>query len=273
MIEPLISIIVPTKNSELFLKQCLRSIKSQTYKNFEIIVVDNYSTDRTYEIARKYTKLVFRQGPERSAQRNFGANKSRGEYVLFIDSDMELSVDVVKHCAQQVEDYVGQKKLGGIIIPEKSTGVGFWAKCKALERSFYVGVDWIEAARFFPKDIFIKVNGFDEKLTSGEDWDLSQRIRNKYALARIGSFIYHNEGKLMLSETIRKKYYYAKKISPYLKKNSSKNNRDKQMSIIKRYKLFFSNPKKLFSDPAVGIGMLFMKTTEFGVGGIGYLLK
>ena len=82
MKKPLLSVIVPTKNSERFLERCLKSIKSQTYKNLEIIVVDNNSNDKTKEIAEKYTKLVFNKGPERSAQRNFGVLKSKGEFVL-----------------------------------------------------------------------------------------------------------------------------------------------------------------------------------------------
>ncbi len=200
---PLISIIVPTRNSQLFLGNCLRSIKNQSYKNIEIIVVDNNSTDKTVEIAKKYTKLVFNRGPERSAQRNYGALKSKGNFLLFIDSDMELSKNVVADCVllSHKSKVIGQA-LGGIIIPEESFGVGFWAQCKALERTFYEGVDWIEAARFFSKETFKEFRGYDEKQTGTEDFDLPQRIKNRYgenSMRRIESLIYHNEGKLSLS--------------------------------------------------------------------------
>src|SRR3989344_7410236 len=137
MKKPLISVVVPTKNSEGFLEQCLRTIKEQTYKNLEIIVVDNNSTDKTKEIAKKYTKLIFNKGPERSTQRNYGASKARGDYLLFIDSDMELTKNVVKDCIRRIQN----TDIGGLIIPEESFGKGFWARCKTLERSFYVGVD------------------------------------------------------------------------------------------------------------------------------------
>lgn len=266
MKRPLISIIVPTKNSEKMIGACLKSIKSQSYKNIEIIVVDNYSVDKSKDIAEKYTKCIFNRGPERSAQRNFGAGKAKGNFLFFVDSDMELSEAVVAECVKKSE-----KGFGGIIIPEKSFGKGFWAKCKALERSFYIGIDWMEAARFFDKKIFDELKGYDESLTSGEDWDLSQKIRKKYKISRIDEFIMHNEGNLFLLSLLKKKIYYGAKIKNYSSKKINSEEFKSQSSIIKRYKLFFSEPKKLFSEPLVGFGMLFMKTMEFTVGAIGYL--
>lgn len=76
--QPLVSVIVPTYNSEKFIGACLESIKNQMYTNIELIVVDNNSTDKTKEIAWRYTDKVFNKGPERSAQRNFGAKNSIG---------------------------------------------------------------------------------------------------------------------------------------------------------------------------------------------------
>lgn len=169
---PLVSVIITTKNSHPYIFECLNSIKKQNYNNIETIVVDNNSSDDTKKIARKFTTKVYDKGPERSAQRNFGAKKSRGKYLLFIDSDMVLSKNVVKDCVEMYKS--GKGKIAGIIIPEVSIGKSFWAKCKALERSFYYGVDWMEAARFFEKETFLKTNGYDEDLISGEDWDLSQ---------------------------------------------------------------------------------------------------
>ena len=148
MNKSLVSIIIPTKNSSTTLGACLKSIKNQTYKNIELIVVDNNSTDETKVIAKKYTDKVFNKGPERSAQRNYGVKQSNGEYTLIIDSDMELSEKVVENCVKKIQS---NTHIKAIIIPEESFGVGFWAQCKKLERSFYIGVDWIEAARFFEK--------------------------------------------------------------------------------------------------------------------------
>lgn len=266
---PIVSVIVTTKNEAKNIKACLESITTQSYKNIEIIVVDNNSKDDTKKISQNYTKLVYNKGPERSAQRNFGAEKSSGEYVFFLDADMKLTKNVVKECVE----LINQKKVGGIIIPEESYGVGFWADCKKLERSFYIGNDSIEAARFFNKNIFIKSGGFDEQLTGPEDWDLSQKIKEKFGISRIKSNILHNEGKLTLHNTLKKKYYYSKKFKTYLEKKSNTKYTSKQFNILSRYKIFFSNPKKLFSNPILGLGMLFMKTTEFIIGGVGFIVS
>jgi len=266
---PLISIIVPTYNSSQFLDACLQSIKNQTYKNTELIVVDNHSTDKTKEIAQKYTTKVFTKGPERSAQRNFGAQRSNGQYLLFIDSDMELSENVVKNC---IEKITKDQTLIGIIIPEESFGEGFWAQCKKLERSFYVGVDWMEAARFFDKSAYEQIGGYDENLISGEDWDLSQRIELFGKIDRIDDFIYHNEGKLSLKDTLRKKFYYAQQFARYKNKNPNEKKVKSQTSVLIRYNLFFSQPSKLLRNPLLALGMLFMKTSEFSISLIGLLI-
>jgi glycosyltransferase involved in cell wall biosynthesis len=268
MTNPVVSVIVPTYNSSATLRYCLESIKNQTYENVEIIVVDNNSKDNTKDIAKEYTSKVFNIGPERSAQRNHGVSQSTGEYVMIIDSDMKLSKEVVAQC---VEEFRKDSNITGLVIPEESFGEGFWAQCKKLERSFYVGVSWMEAARAFPKDIYLKAGGYDESMVSGEDWDLSQRIEKMGKLGRIQPYIFHNEGKLSLIKTLKKKYYYAKKFKDYTSKNKETSNVGNQTGVISRYKLFLSQPGKLFKNPITGIGMLVMKTLEFGFGFIGLM--
>ncbi len=265
--DPLVSVIVPTKNSGEFLERCLSSIRSQTYKNIELIVVDNFSTDDTQTIAKRFTDKVLVLGPERSAQRNFGVQQSSGVFVAIIDSDMELAPAVIQDCVAKAES---DAKIIGIIIPEESFGVGFWSQCKKLERSFYVGVEWMEAARFFKKETYLGVGGYNVELISGEDWDLSQRVAGKGKLDRISSFIRHNEGRISLVKTIKKKYYYAKHFSKYISQNKNSKALQNQTGVLTRYKLFLAKPKQLFSNPLVGFGMLFMKTCELGIGAVGY---
>jgi glycosyltransferase involved in cell wall biosynthesis len=265
MKKPLVSVIVPTKNSSETLTSCLKSIKNQSFKNYEIILVDNNSTDKTKEIASKFTKKIFNKGPERSTQRNFGAKKASGKFLLFIDSDMTLDKNAIK---EAVEIFSKNSKVGGLIIPERSIGKSFWGKCKALEKGFYEGVEWIEAGRIFKKSIFEKVGGFDTTLISGEDWDLSHRIAGVSEVSRIKSFVTHNEGDVSLMDVVKKKYYYSIHISKYITKSSGNLN----IMVADRYKLFFSKPKKLFKNPLLGVGLLFIKTCEFGGGFIGYMV-
>ncbi len=261
---PLVSVIVPTKNSAETLERCLASIRMQSYSAIELIVVDNFSTDSTQEVAGRFADHIYTKGPERSTQRNSGVRHTRGTYVAIIDSDMELTPHVIEECVARMKD----SKVAGVVIPEESIGEGFWAQCKQLERRFYLGVPWMEAARFFRKDAFLEEGGYNEALVSGEDWDLSQRMGNKGALARTRAYIYHHEGHIRLFTTIKKKYYYAKHLSRYTATKASAIK--EQMSILGRFRLFFSKPGLLFRDPILGIGMLVMKTCEFGAGAVGY---
>ncbi len=264
----LVSIIVPTYKSAATIENCLKSIQQQTYDPIELIVVDNHSADNTAEIAKKYTDKVFIQGPERSAQRNFGVEKASGEFVVIIDSDMELTPGVVAACVEQMQD----KHVVEVVIPEESFGDGFWAACKRLERSFYVGVSWIEAARFFRRQTYLAVGGYDTNMVSGEDWDLSQRMEAHGKVARVDTFILHNEGRFSLVKTLKKKYYYAGKFTEFTAKQEvSGHNRQPGSIVVKRFKLFLSQPKKLFKNPLLGLGVLWMKVWEFGFGGLGYV--
>ncbi len=264
---PLVSVIVPTKDSAEFLEACLKSIRSQSYKNIELLVVDNFSTDTTPKIAHKYAHAFFSRGPERSSQRNYGVFKSKGTYVAIIDSDMELDQDVIADCVKAMSAV----DVSGVIIPEQSFGEGFWAQCKQLEKSFYVGVDWMEAARFFSRKDYRMIGGYNDKLVSGEDWDLSHRIKKLGHLAHVPSFIHHNEGHISLLKTLRKKSYYASQINRYVAANTATTSTGSEiLRVFKRFGLYFSDPIRLLKNPLVGLGMLMMKIIEFGVGGYAY---
>ena len=267
----LVSILVHTRNSKRTIREHLKSIKKQTYKNIEIIIVDNNSTDETLDIAREYSQKIYTFGPERSAQRNFAAKKAKGNYFLVPDSDMILDKNVVEECvALAVKDRI----IKAVIIPEKSIGIGFWAKCKALERSFYVGVPWMEAARFFDRIAFFEIGGYDEENTGTEDYDFPHRIEKKYgkeSIGRIDKFILHDEGHLSLFKTLKKKFYYAQNLDIYKRENSSYFK--KQASLLLRLILFFSRPKLLFSNPLLACGMIGMKLSEFSFGGLGYIWR
>ena len=148
---PLVSIVVTTKNEEKHIGNCLLSIKEQTYPNIEAIVVDNASTDKTKEIAKEYTDLVFDKGPERSAQRNYGMiDIARGQYVMFIDADMILSPCLIEACV----DELNKGESVALFISEIILGTSYWCKVRRFERSFYDGTV-IDSARIYRRDIFL----------------------------------------------------------------------------------------------------------------------
>ena len=268
---PLVSVIVTTFNNTATLDACLQSIAAQTYENFELVVVDNNSTDNTLEIARRYTPNVYTKGPERSAQRNFAVEVSKGTYVFIIDSDMELTKNVVKSCVNCIE---GDPNVKAVIVPEESFGVGFWAQCKKLERSFYVGQDAIEAARFFPKDLYQRLGGYDEKIVGGEDWHLTDRIREQGAIGRVNQYIMHNEGHFTLRTAMRKKFYYVQGFMTFYDNAKEKKQSDRKSpasSALYYYKLYLSKPGKLFKNPFYGFGVLVLKTAEFAAAAFGLI--
>jgi hypothetical protein len=159
-----IAVVVPTRNSARTLRACLESIRAQRVA-CTLVVVDNHSTDETKAISAELADLVLEAGPERSAQRNRGAEATDAAIVGFIDSDMALSPEVVGDAAAAIRD-----GAASVIVPEVTVGEGYWARVRAYERTFYRGNDAIEGPRFFSRQTFDKVGGFDEAMTGPEDW-------------------------------------------------------------------------------------------------------
>ncbi len=261
----LVSVIIPTYNSQETIEVCLKSIKKQTYFHQEIIVVDEYSKDGTLEIACKYTDRIYSYSPERSAKRNFGARKARGKYLFFIDSDMELTPKVVEECVHKINE----NKARAIVIPEISVGEGFWVRCRALERRCYIGDEAIEAARFFDRKIFWEVRGYDEKMVGAEDWDLHQRVKDSgFKIARIESQIKHHEGRLQLKNLMKKKYSYSRVFKHYYKRHSKV--AKKQFTPFRT--AYFKNWKRLAKDPIHTLGFIILKSAEATAAILGIML-
>lgn len=264
----LVSVIITTKNEEKVIARLIQSINKQSYKNFEIILVDNNSTDRTVDIAKKMGIKVYSFGPERSAQRNFGAKKARGEYLLFLDADMELTNKVLEEC---IEAFKKGENLGGIAIPEKSKASNFWGRVKGFERSIYneKGDPVTDAARFFPKKVFTAAGGYDEEITGPEDWDLPEVIKNLgFKIIRINAPIYHYERISHPFDLAKKKFYYAKSAYKYLEKHNINPISAKTIYFLRP--IFYKNWKKILLNPKLSMAMFLMLSAELIGGGLGY---
>lgn len=249
---PFVSVIVTTKNNEKIIERCLESVRQQSYPRVELIVVDNFSTDRTAEIARRYTKKVFSKGPERSAQRNFGVSHAKGQFLFVIDSDMELSPGVIKDCVTSFDGHVA------LVIPETFVGEGFWARCKILEKSCYSGTSEGVAVRFFRRDTFLALGGYDEHLTGPEDIDFHKRITDRGTYTFTSSPIIHYDGRLTLSSIIRKRYYYSLTLRRYLCKHPVTSR--KEFTFFRP--VYFRQWRLLLRDPLHLLGMLVLRVFE-----------
>ena len=102
---PKFSIIVPVYNVEKYIKECLESIKKQTFKDFEVIVVNDGTQDNSIAIAEKYdVKIVNQENQGLSAARNTGVKRAKGEYLLFLDSDDTIEKDLLKELNDAIQD-------------------------------------------------------------------------------------------------------------------------------------------------------------------------
>jgi glycosyltransferase involved in cell wall biosynthesis len=256
-----VSVVITTKNEEKNIENCLKSIQLQTWTNIEIIVVDNNSSDRTKELSRQYTELVFDKGPERSAQRNHGLiDIATGVYGMFIDADMILTPNLIETC---VNEFLSNKPIA-LHIEEIVLGKGKLAGVRRFERSFYSGT-CIDGVRFFKLDDFKKIGGFDAALPPGpEDWDLDQRFKalgeltlvssgssvetwpldnfiHSRGIRRSLSFagIFHNEDEQSLKRYLAKKSYYSGSMDAYTLKWPNNSVVKKQLGLTYRYAVVF----------------------------------
>lgn len=259
--EIIISIIVTTKNEEKHIENCLKSIKEQDYpvEKIEIIVVDNSSDDKTKEIAKKYTDLVFDKGPERSAQRNFGVSQASADIILYLDADMMLTKTVVSEILALFEK---NSQLTGLYIPENIVGESFFSRVRHFERSFY-NATVIDCVRAVRKETFNKVQGFDEAMTGPEDWDFDRKIRDTGPVDIISSPLNHNEGEVKLIPYLKKKTYYSGSMDTYIKK-WGKNDPDVKKQLGAYYRLvgvFVEKGKwkNLLMNPHFTMGMYFLR--------------
>lgn len=263
---PLVSVIVPTKNSAEALEKCLESIENQTYKNIEIIVVDNYSEDGTRQIAERYGARFYHVGKERSRQINYGVKKARGKYIYRVDSDFVLEPFVVAEAVGKCEN----EGYDAVIIHNTSDpAISFWSKVRKLERDCVKGDDLNVAARFFKKHVFENVEGYNENLFAAEDYDLHNRlVREQFKIGRVNACEVHIGEPRTLAEIIRKYYYYGKSIGKFIRENPNRGMR--QLSPIRP--ALIRNWKRFAKNPTISAGFVIYQTSRYLSALIGYLM-
>jgi glycosyltransferase involved in cell wall biosynthesis len=257
---PLVSVIIPTFNSERFLEKCICSLESQTCERLEIMVVDDSSKDSTVEIAERHNcRVVKNPRRGRAEAKNEGIRRSCGEYLFFVDSDMELTPDVINECVDLAEN---DKLVGGIVIPERSVGNSFWVKVRDFERSFYAG-SVVESARFFPAKLVKEVGGFEEGLIFFEESTLPFKIqrRGHNVFVRAKSLILHYEEDFSLVMWLRKKFYYGKTVQAYGNKYGDYSRM--QTSVWFRFGLFAKSWRRFLSRPELALGVIGLKSLEY----------
>jgi glycosyltransferase involved in cell wall biosynthesis len=184
--QPFISVIVPVFNGERFLKRCLVAITASSYQAYEVIVVDDCSTDKSAEISQQYGATVLRMprqsGP--AGARNFGAQEAKGDLLLFVDADVVVKPDTVERVSA---DFVSHPQIAAVFgsYDEEPAEKNFISQYKNLFHRFVHQQSSSEAATFWAgcgavrRDIFLAVNGFNAERyprPAIEDIELGYRL-------------------------------------------------------------------------------------------------
>ena len=190
----MLSIIIPTLDEENYLPKLLESIKKQSYQDYEIIVADANSKDKTRQIAKKYGCRIVKGGNHPGVSRNSGAKVAKGSILLFLDADSMVQKGFIKNSLEDMK----KRKLD-------VAGCYLSPSTKNLIDKIFLGIFnlWVfSTQRFYPNacgtGIFCKawlhrkVGGFDEKIQLSEDMDYVKRCGNfgKFGIIKNSKVIY-----------------------------------------------------------------------------------
>lgn len=263
---PLVSYIITVLNGEKYIKRTLEGAVNQSYPNLEIIVVDNFSTDKTQEVVRLFPKVKFYlKGPERVSQLKYGLEKSQGKYIFTTGCDLVATKDYIKECVVLCENSDCAAVYAGV----KTEPTNYWSRVKGLERDCYLGDDTLEAARFLRKDVLEKIGGFDSELTlHGDDYEIQSRL-DKYGFktGKIKEYELHIDEVESIKEVFLKSFYYGMHSWLYIKKHGIK--AVKRLSPIR--KAFLTHYKLLLKHPFLTFGMLIFKIVQYGSATVGLI--
>jgi glycosyltransferase involved in cell wall biosynthesis len=182
---PFVSVVLPVRNGERTIGDCLASILAADYPldRREVVVVDNASTDRTAEIINRYpVRYVYEARRGRSAARNRGIKESRGEILAFIDSDCVATTRWLRELAAGFAEN-GVCGVAGEIVafPPTTVAERYYARTRARPQGSAVSKDRpyaVTANVAFRKETFDRIGVFDPRFRSGQDVDLGWRLHD-----------------------------------------------------------------------------------------------
>jgi len=210
--KPLISIIIPTYNHSRYLGRALQSIHDQTYRNWEVIIVDNHSTDDTFDVVKKFddprvSYLKIHNGGIIAASRNMGINAARGNWLAFLDSDDWWSADKLEICSKYIDDNLDLIHHDLDVVYDQP---GFFnrrltcsrqLKPPMLEDLLIKGNAIVNSTVIVRKKLLKKIGGIseDKNMVASEDYNTWLRIatvteRFKYLPKSLGCYQVHSNG-------------------------------------------------------------------------------
>lgn len=250
-----LSIIVPVYNAEKYLRDCIESILSQTFSGFELILVDDGSTDSSGEICREYAnkdnrvRVIHQENKDVSGARNSGLNIANGEIIGFVDSDDWIESDMYETLIKDMEKYQADVVICGfdekfaINIDDKNLKkcdrkVFFLDSEEALKSMFLNksenGVKWgggYVMNRIYKRKSFVNFK-FQEKIICNEDsvfsWDIFHESKKivchpcvKYHYRQVKTSKVHKDFDGKYINNVEASYYIYKKTEKYYPRLSS----------------------------------------------------
>jgi glycosyltransferase involved in cell wall biosynthesis len=235
MRRPLVSILIPLYNSEKYIAETIQSCLEQTYKNIEVIIVDDGSTDNSFQIAQSYesdkVKVYKQENSGACRARNYAFELSAGDYIQYLDADDLLSPN-------KIEDQIKLFELYGNSIIANCSWARFYKSIEdachrkqLIDHDYENPIDWlIESWRgkgmgqtsiwLIPREIIKKTGVWDESLSKNQDGEFFCRVLLKVK-------------KIKFCENAL--VYYRKGVAASI---TSSENEDKQESVLHSYNLY-----------------------------------
>ena len=181
---PTVSVIVPAYNQGHYLEECIQSVLKQTYEDFEIIIVDDGSTDNTQEVSTSFSDsrvhYIHQENRGLSGARNTGIKKAKGSYITYLDSD---DLFLPKKLEVLIDNFETEPDFGiiagqAIVINEHGEKLGevFDTPPPKDHLQFLMGNPLHVGSVLIRYEWQIKAGYFDENLRSYEDWDMWLRL-------------------------------------------------------------------------------------------------
>ncbi len=194
--KPFFSIIVPAYNRARFLPRAITSVLQQHFADWELLLIDDCSTDNTHEVVAEYNDYRIRYiknevNIERSASRNKGVELSKGEYICFLDSDDEYLSEHLKKIYDQIQ--ASKEKVSMFYTcftrqyPDKEEKVEYISQGEHSNVEYMMQIQVPPSCTCIHKGILTEY-GFNPELNVNEDIELFVRILSKYPLVRVNAY-------------------------------------------------------------------------------------
>ncbi|MEG9326625.1 Glycosyltransferase involved in cell wall bisynthesis [Salinimicrobium catena] len=236
----LISVIIPTYNRHHIILDAIKSVENQTYKNWELIVVDDCSTDQTQELLEGRKGLKFIKLPENKGNagaRNEGVKNASGKYIVFLDSDDQMEVNCLELFSELLKNKPETKfAFGGYYILNKETGTKnkkMWKPdpSKSFLRELKIGTG---CGLLVQKECFEKIGFFDERLRVAVDTDWLIRLEKEFS------------------------YEVIDECLVTVVKHQGERVRNDKSKLLKSYEIILEkNKKDIYSDPSILFKFLY----------------